>query len=413
MSHTSGTFATDLAAAKWVLIADLTAIPLVAANQIAVTASGMLTTDVQGSLEALDAGKAATSHTHPSSAISDSTAAGRAMLTAATLAAQKTLLGLGAQAFVDNAIVTAIGANLAFTGVISPAALVASTNDWAPTGWTTATRVNFSSTSATSITGLLATSDGDIKILENTGSTYAITFIAQSASSAAANRIVATGNFDLDPGQSCVLEYNGTQSRWRVLSSGIVPASSAAAAALTDAGVAITPAVFQSAANAAIPVYNAANPATTNPFGTQRLHVREEQAANTAGGTFTSGAWRTRTLNTVVTNQITGASLGSNQITLPAGTYDIDAVSNGQACNSHKLKLANITDTTDTIIGTTAFTSSADATATPSYVCGRFTIAAQKVFEIQHRSTATGTWGTAANITVNEVYTEVVIWKVA
>src|SRR6185437_9762972 len=104
VSHTSGTFATDLAAADWVLIADLTAIPLVAANQIAVTPSGVLTTDVQGSLEALDSGKAATSHTHPSSAITDSTAAGRNMLTAATLAAQKTLLGLGAQAFVDNAI---------------------------------------------------------------------------------------------------------------------------------------------------------------------------------------------------------------------------------------------------------------------------------------------------------------------
>ena len=107
-------------------IADLTAIPRVAANQIAVTASGLLTTDVQGSLQALDAGKAATSHTHVSSAISDSTAAGRAMLTAATLAAQQALLGLGAQAFVNNAIVTAIGAQLALTGVISPAALVSS-----------------------------------------------------------------------------------------------------------------------------------------------------------------------------------------------------------------------------------------------------------------------------------------------
>jgi hypothetical protein len=50
---------------------------------IAVTPSGSLTSNVQTSLQALDSGKAPISHTHPSSAISDSTAAGRALLTAA------------------------------------------------------------------------------------------------------------------------------------------------------------------------------------------------------------------------------------------------------------------------------------------------------------------------------------------
>ena len=60
---------------------------------IAVTPSGSLTTDVQSSLQALDAGKAPTSHTHVSTAISDSTTPGRALLTAATVAAQNTLLG--------------------------------------------------------------------------------------------------------------------------------------------------------------------------------------------------------------------------------------------------------------------------------------------------------------------------------
>lgn len=93
VTHTSGVFATDLAAGKWQLIVDLAAVPLVSASQIAVTPSGLLTSDAQTSLQALDAGKAATSHTHPSSAISDSTAAGRALLTAADVAAQNALLG--------------------------------------------------------------------------------------------------------------------------------------------------------------------------------------------------------------------------------------------------------------------------------------------------------------------------------
>jgi hypothetical protein len=48
ISHTSGVFATDLAALKRQLIVDLSAIALVAADQIAVSASGSLTTNVQG-----------------------------------------------------------------------------------------------------------------------------------------------------------------------------------------------------------------------------------------------------------------------------------------------------------------------------------------------------------------------------
>lgn len=53
--------------------------------------------DVPGLTAAL-AGKAASSHTHTATAISDSTAAGRTLLTAADAAAQRTALALGAAA---------------------------------------------------------------------------------------------------------------------------------------------------------------------------------------------------------------------------------------------------------------------------------------------------------------------------
>jgi hypothetical protein len=66
----------------------------VAASQIAVTPSGALTSDVQTSLQALDTGKAPLSHSQLSSTISDSTAAGRALLTAADVPTQQTLLGM-------------------------------------------------------------------------------------------------------------------------------------------------------------------------------------------------------------------------------------------------------------------------------------------------------------------------------
>lgn len=150
------------------------------------------------------------------------------------------------------------------------------------------------------------------------------------------------------------------------------------------------------------------------------LHVRDEKAAGTDGGTFTSGAWQTRDLNTVKTNEISGASLATNQITLPAGTYYIEASAPAFATQNHVLKLANITDTADTLIGTAEFHQPGNDAGEEhygrSFVRGRFTIAAEKVFELQHRcltTKATNGFGSAANFGVVEVYADVAIWKVA
>lgn len=47
--------------------------------------------------------------------------------------------------------------------------------------------------------------------------------------------------------------------------------------------------------------------------------IQDQKSSGTDGGTFTSGAWRTRTLNTTVLNTIgAGFSLSSNQFTLAA-----------------------------------------------------------------------------------------------
>jgi hypothetical protein len=148
-------------------------------------------------------------------------------------------------------------------------------------------------------------------------------------------------------------------------------------------------------------------------FSEQLLHVRDEKTAGTSGGTFTTGAWRTRDLNTEITNEITGASLASNQITLPAGTYFIQARVPTQATNNTVSKLRNITAGSDVIIGSSGLAMWNAAVEWNSWIVGRFTIAGETVFEIQHNCSYTGTFGTASNLGVTEVYTEVQIWKVA
>ena len=150
------------------------------------------------------------------------------------------------------------------------------------------------------------------------------------------------------------------------------------------------------------------------------LHVRDEKASGTAGGTFTAGTYYTRTLNTTKYNGITGASLASNQITLPAGTYFINAFVPAAQVGAHKAKLRNITDGADTLIGTvgrdTNDPSVDQGNNEYSFIQGVFTIDAEKVFEIHHRcmtSRSTFGYGLASSFGDVEVYTDVTIQKLA
>ena len=150
-----------------------------------------------------------------------------------------------------------------------------------------------------------------------------------------------------------------------------------------------------------------------NGFGKNLLHIQHQETAGTNGGSATSGSWQTRTLNTSVTNEITGASLSTNQITLPIGDYYIEAEASANGVVNHTSKLRNITDTADEIIGMASRADSANQTL--STMSGRFTIAGIKAFEIQtqvNTSNAGDGYGDAGNFGVTEIYVDVKIWKV-
>lgn len=157
-------------------------------------------------------------------------------------------------------------------------------------------------------------------------------------------------------------------------------------------------------------------PSASDAFSTELFHVRDEQASGANGGTFTSGAWRTRTLNTTVTNEITSASLSSNQISLPAGTYWISANASARQVDEHKTRLRNITDSSDILIGTPERSDASDPSTPRSFLFGRFTLAGTKTIEFQHQCQSTKStdgFGQAVGFSVVEIYSEVMIWKVA
>jgi hypothetical protein len=144
--------------------------------------------------------------------------------------------------------------------------------------------------------------------------------------------------------------------------------------------------------------------------------LSDVKAQNTSGGTFTSGAWRTRTLNTEDYDPNNWCTLASNQFTLVAGTWEIYASAPAAEVNAHKARLQNITDGTTTIVGTSEYVSSSYTNVnTRSIIVGAFTIAATKTFEIQHYTLTTSSvgFGWQSNIpSTSEVYTVVHLRKV-
>lgn len=145
-------------------------------------------------------------------------------------------------------------------------------------------------------------------------------------------------------------------------------ATIAEAQAMTDTVRAITPATLKAAADARY-------------IGIGYMMVRDEKAVGTAGGASVIGV-QTRTLNTVSANTISGASLSSNQVTLPAGTYRVRGSAPSFTVDFCKAYLYNVTDAGIQIAGTSDDTGS--DTYARSFVEGRFTIAATKVFELRH-----------------------------
>lgn len=130
--------------------------------------------------------------------------------------------------------------------------------------------------------------------------------------------------------------------------------------------------------------------ATTIIAAPPMLVAVEQQTAATQSGTCTAGSWFTRTLNTVRVNTISGASLASNQFTLPAGTYLIRASAPAFNVDRHKIRLYNVTDATDVVYGTSAYSGSAASYANDrSEIFTSFTITGSKALRIEHRCQTT------------------------
>ena len=145
----------------------------------------------------------------------------------------------------------------------------------------------------------------------------------------------------------------------------------------------------------------------------QSMLALDEKASGTGGGAATIGAWADHVINTVKTNTIAGASLASNQITLPAGRYEISAQVVGFWLSGFKARIRNITDSQTLGVGMS--THATAAAVQVSEARAAFTLSASKTIAIQYfagTSTYGGTLGAPVSSAEAEVYASVLIRKI-
>lgn len=143
------------------------------------------------------------------------------------------------------------------------------------------------------------------------------------------------------------------------------------------------------------------------------LHIQDQKASGTDSGGSGAGVFDPRTLNTVLTNEITGASVASNQITLPAGTYRIDAHAlTFNSLSFFKFALYDTTAAAYLLFGSTGkCKNSFDANM---HLRGQFVLTIESVLEVRHYTSLDATvflYGTSTDDGELEVYLDVRIWQ--
>jgi hypothetical protein len=159
------------------------------------------------------------------------------------------------------------------------------------------------------------------------------------------------------------------------------------------------------------------NSGTATGFGLFSSYaiIADQKSSNTTGGTFTSGAWRTRDLQTEIADPDGIVSISSEQFTLAAGTYLIKWGAPAYLCSSHQTRLYNVTDAASVGVGQSSYSNATYNGYSTSYGSARTVITGSKAFTIEHRcetTSATYGFGVALNAGL-EQYTLVEIFKEA
>lgn len=286
----------------------------------------------------------------------------------------------------DNSIAGLITTAKYFASQFVDVATAATINSLsAASGW-----VRLTGSTATALNGITGGANGRFLTIYNVSSAT-VTVANLSGSATGSEQIITpTGSsVPIASGNSLALIYDSTQSKWIVVNtsvSGFSNPMNAIGQLIYGGASGVATALAIGAADQILQSNAGAAPTWVNKYLTTTFY--DEKTAGADGGTFTSGAWRTRELNQQSGNT-TFASLSANRMTINAGSYIVNTRAQAYEVNSHQTIFYNITDASTLLTGTQAYSGSGDATTSESFIVNTFTINAQKVFELQHQCSTT------------------------
>ncbi len=157
-------------------------------------------------------------------------------------------------------------------------------------------------------------------------------------------------------------------------------------------------------------VTNNINGLAANSFA-NLFHVQDRKPAGTSGDNMSTGH-NVRTINTVLYNNINGASLLNDVVTLPAGTYFVQGFCASYVTDQSKAVVHNKTDGTDLLIGLTLQSYDAGGGSCNHSVMGVITLAAEKEIQMNFHTANAGHGGVSTSAGNEEVYLDLLFWKI-
>jgi hypothetical protein len=124
-------------------------------------------------------------------------------------------------------------------------------------------------------------------------------------------------------------------------------------------------------------------------FDPPHILLEDQRTSGTNGGTATSGSDQVRTINTEVYDVFNLCSLSSNQFTLSAGTYWIEANAACTTCALNQILIWNATGSTELLRGMSCNNNAASFGTSQATLSGKYTIAASQACELRHRVSST------------------------
>lgn len=147
------------------------------------------------------------------------------------------------------------------------------------------------------------------------------------------------------------------------------------------------------------------------PQGEDYILLQEFTSSGVSAGGFTSGADRTRLVNSIAVDTTGQVTLVANQFTLSAGRYKYRASAPAVNVGMHRVVLHNITAGAALAYGT----SENSANSGRSELVGLLVLSASATFELRHRcgvTNGTDGRGQAAGFGGNEIYSQIEFWRI-